>query len=291
MDPVKRILVHVCKNGAVPQRAPFLQSVTGFFSGDDQAEVSCSLDKNQFIISGGDGGPRVPLKRPNFCPIKHLLAAEMAATPLEVQQRGVDVGVAVLLQTSDERVLLTRRAKELHIFPNLWVPPGGHVEPDETLLDAGLRELHEETGLKLKPDRQSSKILGLWESVYPPLLSCGPPQRHHVIVYMLLHSPLSHLHLQTSLSPAPCEVSACLWADRKLIRAIVSAVDGEDGDVDLTDLPTSISVSQVSAHGALTDATVPLAVLVSRTPDTERVSTGTKFALGLWQQSLDAFDP
>lgn len=48
----------------------------------------------------------------------------MAATPLDVQQRGVDVGVAVLLQTSDERVLLTRRAKELHIFPNLWVPPG-----------------------------------------------------------------------------------------------------------------------------------------------------------------------
>ncbi|TNN02020.1 hypothetical protein fugu_009507 [Takifugu bimaculatus] len=245
MDPVKRILVHVCKNGAVPQRAPFLQSVTGFFSGDDQAEVSCSLDKNQFIISGGDGGPRVPLK-----------------------------------------VAMSNQMKRMVFYTTIH-----HLCLCVQLLDAGLRELHEETGLKLKPDRQSSKILGLWESVYPPLLSCGPPQRHHVIVYMLLHSPLSHLHLQTSLSPAPCEVSACLWADRKLIRAIVSAVDGEDGDVDLTDLPTSISVSQVSAHGALTDATVPLAVLVSRTPDTERVSTGTKFALGLWQQSLDAFDP
>lgn len=124
--------------------------MTGAFSsGDDQVEVSCSLDKNKFIISRGDKGPRFPLKvrklsyfihrtaplkrvisapgvfqRPSFCPIKHLSAAEKAATPLEVQQRGIDVGVAVLLQTSDDRVLLTRRAKELHIFPNLWVPPG-----------------------------------------------------------------------------------------------------------------------------------------------------------------------
>lgn len=91
----------------------------------------------------------------------------MAATPLQVQQRGVDVGVALVLQTSDDRVLLTRRAKELRIFPNVWVPPGltsrpgkhsacvssavagsrsvagshtpllsvsgGHVEPDETV--------------------------------------------------------------------------------------------------------------------------------------------------------------
>lgn len=48
----------------------------------------------------------------------------MAATPLEVQQRGVDLGVALVLQTADDRVLLTRRAKDLRVFPNVWVPPG-----------------------------------------------------------------------------------------------------------------------------------------------------------------------
>lgn len=42
------------------------------------------------------------------------------------------------------------------------------------------------------------------------------------------------------MNPAPGEVGACLWADRRLIRAIVSAVDGEDGEVDLEDLPSSI---------------------------------------------------
>ncbi|XP_071324927.1 nucleoside diphosphate-linked moiety X motif 17 [Trachinotus anak] len=294
MDKVRRILVHVCKDRAAPRRAQFVQSITGHFvdGGDDEVEVNCSLEKNQFLLFRGDKGRGVPLKRPAFCPIKHLSVTEAAAIPLDIQQRGVDVGVAILLQTANQRVLLTRRAKELRIFPNVWVPPGGHLEPDETLLDAGLRELQEETGLKLEPEEVCPKILGLWESVYPPMLSRGLPQRHHIVVYMLLHSSLSHLQLQLSLSPSPAEVSACLWADSRLVRAIVSAVDGEDGQVQLDDLPTSISVSQVSADGALSDFTLPLEMLVSRAPasgpDVERVSTGTKFALELWLRSLEA---
>ncbi|XP_074539912.1 nucleoside diphosphate-linked moiety X motif 17 isoform X1 [Halichoeres trimaculatus] len=269
------------------------QSLTGHFSdsGDDQVEVSCSLERNQFILQRGDGGRGFPLKRPAFCPIKHLSLSEVAAIPLDVQQRGVDVGVAILLQSANQRVLLTRRAKELRIFPNVWVPPGGHVELDETLLDAGLRELKEETGLNLEPKEVSPKVLGLWESVYPPMLSRGLPQRHHIVVYMLLHSPHSHLQLQASLSPSPAEVSACLWADRQLVRAVVSAVDGEESEVEVDHLQSSVSVSLVSVDGALTDSSLPLSVFVSRAPssgpDVERVSTGTKFALELWLKSLE----
>lgn len=272
------------------------QSITGHFSdgGDDEVDVSCSLEKNQFILFRGDEG-RVRLKRPAFCPIKHLSVTEAAAIPLDVQQRGVDVGVAIILQSANQRVLLTRRAKELRIFPNVWVPPGGHLEPDETLLDAGLRELKEETGLKLEPDEVSPKILGLWESVYPPMLSRGLPQRHHIVVYMLLHSSLTHLQLQDCLSPSPAEVSACLWADSRLVRAVVSAVDGEDAEVQPEDVPSNISVLQVSAEGALSESSLPLAVFVTRAPasgpDVERVSTGTKFALELWLRSLETSDP
>ncbi|XP_020512658.2 nucleoside diphosphate-linked moiety X motif 17 isoform X1 [Labrus bergylta] len=269
------------------------QSITGHFSdgADDEVEVNCSLEKNQFVLSKGDKGRGVPLKRPAFCPIKHLSVKEAAAIPLDVQQRGIDVGVAIVLQTTNQRVLLTRRAKELRIFPNVWVPPGGHVEPEETLLDAGLRELQEETGLRLEPEQVCPKILGLWESVYPPMLSRGLPQRHHIVIYMLLHSSLSHLQLQASLSPSPEEVSACLWADSQLVRAMVTAVDGEDTEVQLEHLPSSVSVSQVSTGGALTESTLPLTVFVSRAPasgpDLERVSTGTKYALELWLKSLE----
>ncbi|CAJ1061242.1 nucleoside diphosphate-linked moiety X motif 17 isoform X2 [Xyrichtys novacula] len=295
MDKVRRILVHVCKDRAAPQRAQFVQSLTGHFGdfGEDQVEVNFSLENNQFILSRGERGQGVSLKRPAFCPIKHLSVTDAAALPLDIQQRGVDVGVAILLQTTNQRVLLTRRARELRVFPNVWVPPGGHVEPDETLLDAGLRELKEETGLKLDPEEVSPKVLGLWESSYPPMLSRGLPQRHHIVVYMLLLSSLSHLQLQVSLSPSLAEVSACLWADSQLVRAVVSAVDGKDSEVRFDDLPSSISVSQVSADGALTDSSLPMKVFVSRAPssgpDVERVSTGTKYALELWLRSLNTF--
>ncbi|CAN9514457.1 unnamed protein product [Ophioblennius macclurei] len=299
MEKIRRVLVFVSKDGAAPQRAHFLQSLTTCFANgggsEDEVEVSCSLEKNRFLLQNVQNqGPRLVLKRPAFCPIKHLSVTEAAAVPLDVQQRGVDVGVAVLLQTANQRLLLTRRAKELRIFPNVWVPPGGHVEADETLLDAGLRELEEETGLRLDPRQVSSEVLGLWESVFPPFLSRGLPQRHHVVVYMLLHSSLTHLELQSSLNVSPAEVSACLWTDRRLARAVASAVDGEDGEVCLDGLPSSVSVSQVSADGGLTESSLPLAVLVGRAPasgpDTERVSTGTKYALELWLRKLTS-DP
>ncbi|KAK5861624.1 hypothetical protein PBY51_017084, partial [Eleginops maclovinus] len=168
----------------------------------------------------------------------------------------------------------------------------GHLDPDETLLDAGLRELREETGLKLEPEEGSPNILGLWESVFPALLSRGLPQRHHIVVFLLLHSPLSHLELQASLSPSPAEVSACLWADRRLISAMVSHQDGENP---APVLQRSVSVSQVSADGALSDSSLPLEVFLSRAPvsgpDVERVSTGTMFALKLWLRSLETSDP
>lgn len=60
---------------------------------------------------------------------------------------------------------------------------------------------------------------------------------------MLCFQQLSSLvvsTLQSSLSPSPAEVSACLWADSRLVGAIVSAVDGYDAEVQLEDLPNSI---------------------------------------------------
>ena len=46
-----------------------------------------------------------------------------------------------IVETCDEQVLLTRRAKHMRTFPGIWVPPGGHIEVGETLIEAGLREL------------------------------------------------------------------------------------------------------------------------------------------------------
>ncbi|XP_034021301.1 nucleoside diphosphate-linked moiety X motif 17-like [Thalassophryne amazonica] len=172
--------------------------------------------------------------------------------------------------------------------------PTPHLALCVQLLDAGLRELQEETGLRLEPDQLSSKILGLWESVCPLMLSRGLPHRHHIVIYILLNSALSHLQLQAALRPSPAEVSASLWVDARLVGAVVSAVDCEDAEVQVDELPPSVSISQVGSDGLLYNSMLPLDVLVSRAPasgpDVERVSTGTKFALELWLKNLKTSD-
>lgn len=48
--------------------------------------------------------------------------------------------------------LLTRRGGSLRKHARQWAFPGGRVDPGETLLDAALRELDEEVGLRLQRD-------------------------------------------------------------------------------------------------------------------------------------------
>jgi 8-oxo-dGTP pyrophosphatase MutT (NUDIX family) len=58
--------------------------------------------------------------------------------------------------------VLTRRAPKLKAHQGQWAIPGGRLDPGETPRDAALRELHEEVGLDLAPDR----VLGLLDD-YP----------------------------------------------------------------------------------------------------------------------------
>uniref|UniRef100_A0A8C1CN63 m7GpppN-mRNA hydrolase NUDT17 n=1 Tax=Cyprinus carpio carpio TaxID=630221 RepID=A0A8C1CN63_CYPCA len=182
-----------------------------------------------------------------------------------------DFGVkaTVLLQSANQRLLLTRRASSLRIF-SMFGFHRGHVELDEKLLDAGLRELKEETGLKQSPDEISSQLLGLWESVYPHLLSSGIPKRHHIVMYIILRSSQSHFQLQTRLRTDPAEVSACVWVYASLVKVVVSAVDSEK----------NCSNTKVSPHGELIETLLPVS-------DIERISTGTKFVLELWLKTLE----
>src|SRR5581483_2999355 len=60
--------------------------------------------------------------------------------------RGVEVVSAALIVRKG-KILLVKS----HKWGDIWLLPGGHVEPGETVLDAAKREGEEETGLKLKP--------------------------------------------------------------------------------------------------------------------------------------------
>jgi len=47
-------------------------------------------------------------------------------------------------------VLLTKRSINLRTFPGAWVLPGGHIELGESLEECVIREIYEETGVKIE---------------------------------------------------------------------------------------------------------------------------------------------
>ncbi len=61
---------------------------------------------------------------------------------------GVKAGVAGIIFDKSQKVLLMKRVDN-----GLWGIPSGHVEPGETVEEAIIREISEETGLKVKVDR------------------------------------------------------------------------------------------------------------------------------------------
>lgn len=58
--------------------------------------------------------------------------------------------------------LLCQRATDMRRHAGQWALPGGRIDPGETPLEAGLRELHEELGIRLGPET----VLG-WLDDYP----------------------------------------------------------------------------------------------------------------------------
>jgi 8-oxo-dGTP diphosphatase len=59
---------------------------------------------------------------------------------------------AYMLLERDGQVLMMRRAEGATYAAGLLCPPSGHVEADETVSDAAIRETAEETGVRLRPD-------------------------------------------------------------------------------------------------------------------------------------------
>lgn len=57
------------------------------------------------------------------------------------------VASALIVNKKDGKILLVRS----HKWGDMYLFPGGHVEHEETILEAARREGEEETGLKLKP--------------------------------------------------------------------------------------------------------------------------------------------
>ncbi len=53
---------------------------------------------------------------------------------------------------ADRRVLLMHERRDIGSDRTHWITPGGGVEPGESLVQAAVREVYEETGLRLELD-------------------------------------------------------------------------------------------------------------------------------------------
>ncbi|CAH6925071.1 nucleoside diphosphate-linked moiety X motif 17 [Phodopus roborovskii] len=275
----------------------FKQSVCGLLGagqGPGPWYTHCRFERGQLILSSSSfpgASERLPIQRPPFCPFAALGQQPVGSRTELPTNRGVDVIVAVVLQSSDQTVLLTRRPCTLRISPNVWVPPGGHMEPDEEILKCGLRELREECGLQLPQNQFSCVLLGLWESAYPPRLSWGFPKYHHLVLLVLVISQESQQQLQARIQINPKEVDAFMWLGPEVAAAVAAGEDDTDTlRLHFQGLPPSLSATELKDDGGTQPFALPMSTLLRTTPttaeDKERLSPGTRFALRLWLQHL-----
>jgi len=191
----------------------------------------------------------------------------------------VKVGIATVLER-DGKVLLSKRHAQLRSFPNLWVVPGGHIEPDETMAQTAVREIYEETGLK-NNIHCFDELLGVWESCYPHRAELGKMTHHHAVCYAhaIATGPLEELHLQSS------EVQSIAWLTRDQVAAVVNM----DGSVEIDIFHAEEPGTFVHADTKLGDSWHGERALVSKVPEkvtaldvVGNMTAGTRFALTLW---------
>ena len=83
-----------------------------------------------------------------------LKTAAVAIAIVDVQQDPqVDPMKGAVPEKDQAAIVLTRRAANLKNHAGQWALPGGHVETGEDPEETALRELEEEVGLRVDPDR------------------------------------------------------------------------------------------------------------------------------------------
>ena len=114
----------------------------------------------------------------------------------------------------------------------------------------------EETGLDVKNVLGRQRVLCLWESVYPYILSMGQPKRHHVVVYLHLSLTSAAEELRYKMMLDPEEVDAAMWLDPILARLVA-----EDNVPD--SCPPQIQTMCLDKSGVMSTKWIPASVMTN----------------------------
>ena len=112
------------------------------------------------------------------------------------------------------RVFAQRRSPTRKIFPNCWDVVGGHVEAGETMLQGLSREIHEETGWRLRT--VEAEVLALdWDP--------GDGLVRHEVNYLVrVEGDLSAPRLEEG------KHTEFLWVDDSLVHLLRDAREPDD---------------------------------------------------------------
>lgn len=212
---MKRVIVALKNQNGDYKIPKFCECIIDYFNKDAlNVQVNCELNDDVLVLSENPDG--IMLQHSVECPIKALWEEnQIDNVPLEKQEQFINVAVSMMIESSDHHILLTRRPAHMRTSPKIWVPPGGHLELGETLLECGIREVKEETGLDISNSK--TNFLGFWESIYPLVLGFGPPSNHVLIIYFHAIVNETHKELQEKMKPDPEEVAAFCWLSPKTV--------------------------------------------------------------------------
>jgi ADP-ribose pyrophosphatase YjhB (NUDIX family) len=138
----------------------------------------------------------------------------------------IKLGVDVVVRDREGRVLLEKR-KDC----GLWGLPGGRLDPGESVTQAGIREVNEETGFTIRVDR----LIGVYSTPTPDRLIHYPEGLTHSIDVVLegtiLHGTLTHsdeseavaFHEPTALPPDMHPAAQQVIED--LLRGVACHID------------------------------------------------------------------
>lgn len=96
--------------------------------------------------------------------------------------------VDIWVMNEKREVLLTLRSKEKETAPNMWENTGGSVWAGEKLRQAAVRELYEETGIKIG----EQQLIELTYTVYDNVIS-------HIFLVKLNWTPTIKLNLAEAI--------------------------------------------------------------------------------------------